>query len=140
MKPCDLLTDRELEVITLCLSGSGAKGVAQRLGISLFTAQSHLSNIRQKLNARSMVHAIGILSGWKPEPRKGCFEMEWMLQRFTRAKINAMLEGLSGTKALNQCVNAHFRRGSTEAAVFRRCLKVLSTVPAGDKEVAVNPR
>lgn len=46
-------TRRELEVLKLIGEGATAKEVAQRLGISVKTAQAHRDNIKQKLDLRS---------------------------------------------------------------------------------------
>jgi DNA-binding NarL/FixJ family response regulator len=46
-------TRREREVLKLLAEGATTKDVAQRLGISLKTAQAHRDNIKQKLELRS---------------------------------------------------------------------------------------
>ena len=46
-------TRRELEVLKLIGEGATAKEIAQRLGISVKTAQAHRDNIKQKLDLRS---------------------------------------------------------------------------------------
>jgi len=47
------LTSRELEVVKLCASDLCDKQIADQLGISISTLNSHKSNIFEKLNVRS---------------------------------------------------------------------------------------
>ena len=44
------LTDREVEVLVLLAEGLSNKGVAEKLGISVRTAESHRENLSHKLN------------------------------------------------------------------------------------------
>ncbi len=44
------LTDRELEVLTLLSEGFSNKGVAEKLGINVRTAETHRENLTRKLN------------------------------------------------------------------------------------------
>ncbi len=49
-----LLTDREIEVLTLIVEGYINKEIAERLHIGLATVVTHRRNIMEKLNARSV--------------------------------------------------------------------------------------
>lgn len=51
----DLLTDRELEVFTLIGRGAGILEMAQELGVSLKTVETHRMRIKQKLHLGSAV-------------------------------------------------------------------------------------
>ncbi|MDH6234884.1 LuxR family quorum sensing-dependent transcriptional regulator [Mesorhizobium soli] len=52
------LTDREREVLTWIAAGKAAEDVACILGISKFTVERHLSNIREKDGATNTVQAV----------------------------------------------------------------------------------
>jgi DNA-binding NarL/FixJ family response regulator len=52
--PAPQLTPREREVLQLLAEGNATKEVAARLGISVKTAESHCSQIMQKLGMRSL--------------------------------------------------------------------------------------
>jgi len=64
------LTERELEVLRLAAKGESNKDIAEILGLSDRTVQTHLSNIFKKLAVASRTEAI--LHGLK----KGWFQME----------------------------------------------------------------
>jgi DNA-binding NarL/FixJ family response regulator len=51
----DLLSDRELEVFTLIGRGAGTLEMAQELGVSLKTVETHRMRIKQKLHLGSAV-------------------------------------------------------------------------------------
>jgi DNA-binding NarL/FixJ family response regulator len=54
----ELLTTREREVLQLFAEGKPAKEVASILGLSLYTIETHRSNIFQKLNLHSVAELI----------------------------------------------------------------------------------
>ena len=54
----DLLTTREREVLQLLAEGKNNKDVAQLLNLSLYTVETHRSNIFQKLNLHSTAELI----------------------------------------------------------------------------------
>lgn len=55
-----VLSSRETEVLELCAAGLYTSAIAKRLFISTETVRSHCSNIRQKLGARTITHAVAI--------------------------------------------------------------------------------
>ena len=54
----DLLTDREREILQLVAEGKTNKEVANRLGLSVHTVDTHRGNILQKLNLHSVPELI----------------------------------------------------------------------------------
>ena len=54
----ELLTTREREVLQLFAEGTPAKEVASILGLSLYTVETHRSNIFQKINLHSVAELI----------------------------------------------------------------------------------
>jgi transcriptional regulator, luxR family len=54
------LTPREKEVLILTCKGLSSKEIAQKLFISIYTANRHRQNIREKLRAGSMIEALNI--------------------------------------------------------------------------------
>jgi two-component system response regulator NreC len=54
----ELLTTREREVLQLLAEGKSNKEAAQLLGLSLYTVETHRSNIFQKLNLHSSAELI----------------------------------------------------------------------------------
>jgi DNA-binding NarL/FixJ family response regulator len=54
----ELLTTREREVLQLFAEGKPAKEVASILGLSLYTVETHRSNIFQKINLHSVAELI----------------------------------------------------------------------------------
>jgi DNA-binding NarL/FixJ family response regulator len=54
----ELLTTREREVLQLLAEGNSNKDVASRLNLSLYTVETHRSNIFQKLNLHSTAELI----------------------------------------------------------------------------------
>jgi DNA-binding NarL/FixJ family response regulator len=54
------LTRREIEVLTLLAEGHATSEVAERLGISAMTVQSHVKNVLAKLGVHSKVEAVRI--------------------------------------------------------------------------------
>ena len=56
--PLDLLTPREREVVQLIAEGKTTKGIAEVLGVSVKTAESHRANIMEKLDIH---HIAGLV-------------------------------------------------------------------------------
>ncbi len=56
--PYDLLTPREREVLQLVAEGKSNKDVAQILNLSVYTVETHRSNIMEKLNLRGVPELI----------------------------------------------------------------------------------
>ena len=54
----ELLTTREREVLQLLAEGKNNKDVANLLNLSLYTVETHRSNIFQKLNLHSSAELI----------------------------------------------------------------------------------
>jgi DNA-binding NarL/FixJ family response regulator len=54
----ELLTTREREILQLLAEGDSNKDVASRLNLSLYTVETHRSNIFQKLNLHSSAELI----------------------------------------------------------------------------------
>jgi LuxR family quorum sensing-dependent transcriptional regulator len=57
-EPVFRLTDREREVMEWITAGKAAEDVACILGISRYTVERHLMNVREKLGATNTVHAV----------------------------------------------------------------------------------
>jgi len=55
------LTERERQVLELLADLGHAKGVARRMGISVRTVETHLQNIRRKLDVETTLQAIAAL-------------------------------------------------------------------------------
>jgi DNA-binding CsgD family transcriptional regulator len=55
------LTPRELEVIELVANGYTLREVGEELGISYFTAKTHMARVLAKIDARDRAHAVKIL-------------------------------------------------------------------------------
>ena len=60
------LSDRELEVLSLAARGLSNKEIAQRLGLSTWTVQTHLGHVFEKLGTSSRTQAVvrGLRAGW----------------------------------------------------------------------------
>ncbi len=54
------LSERELEVLRLLVSGASNKAIAAQLNLSENTVKSHLSHIFDKLNVQSRAEAVGV--------------------------------------------------------------------------------
>jgi len=54
----DLLTARELEVLQLIAEGKSNKDIANLLNLSVYTVESHRSNLMEKLNVRGLPELI----------------------------------------------------------------------------------
>lgn len=53
-----LLSEREREILQMIAEGRSTKQVAQRLGISVKTAETHRTNLMKKIGARSVVDLV----------------------------------------------------------------------------------
>ena len=64
--PIDVLSEREMEVLKLAVSGKSNKDIADGLNISLRTVQAHMRSIFNKLGVGSRSEAIvsGLKKGW----------------------------------------------------------------------------
>lgn len=60
------LTAREREILRHVAIGCSNATVAERLCISTYTVRNHLSNIFDKLGARSRWHAVALVFGQRP--------------------------------------------------------------------------
>jgi DNA-binding NarL/FixJ family response regulator len=60
------LTAREREILGLLITGLRNEEIAERLFISPFTAQTHVSNILGKLGVRSKTEAVAFVLGHAP--------------------------------------------------------------------------
>ena len=60
------LSDREFEVLKLAAEGLSNKEIAERLGLSVWTVQTHLGHVFEKLGTRSRTQAVvrGLRAGW----------------------------------------------------------------------------
>ena len=56
--PFDLLTPREREVLQLVAEGKSNKDIANLLNLSVYTVESHRSNLMEKLNLRGLPELI----------------------------------------------------------------------------------
>lgn len=56
--PLDLLTPREREVVQLIAEGKTTKGIAEALGMSVKTAESHRANIMEKLDIHDIAGLV----------------------------------------------------------------------------------
>lgn len=56
--PYDLLTPREREILQLIAEGKSNKDIANLLNLSVYTVESHRSNLMEKLNLRGLPEVI----------------------------------------------------------------------------------
>lgn len=61
------LTPSQTKVMALLCQGLTQKEVAERLGTSTSTVSKHCTYICWRVGAKSMIQAIAMLSGYKPE-------------------------------------------------------------------------
>jgi DNA-binding NarL/FixJ family response regulator len=61
-----VLSEREMEVLKLAVSGKSNKDIAESLNISLRTVQAHMRSIFNKIGVGSRSEAIvcGLKKGW----------------------------------------------------------------------------
>jgi DNA-binding NarL/FixJ family response regulator len=57
-EPCELLTEREIEVLYLAVQGLTARAIAERLEISPRTAEAHKGNLMRKLGLRCQTELV----------------------------------------------------------------------------------
>lgn len=57
-----LITYREQEILSLMAQGHSSKSIAQQLGVSFHTVQTHRKNILRKLNETSTIRAVTVAS------------------------------------------------------------------------------
>lgn len=69
--PVDVLTDRELEVVTLLGGGLDTSEIAQRLRVSEKTVSSHRLNIKTKLKLPNAVKVVHFCTRWAHESQFG---------------------------------------------------------------------
>jgi DNA-binding CsgD family transcriptional regulator len=55
-----VLTNRQAQIIALYASGYNAHAIGKREFLSVHTVRSHLSDIRERLGARSLCNAIAL--------------------------------------------------------------------------------
>jgi DNA-binding NarL/FixJ family response regulator len=60
------VTAREREVLTLVSAGVASREIAERLGISRATVESHVRSAMSKVGARSRLHAVLLLAITEP--------------------------------------------------------------------------
>lgn len=58
--PVDLLTRREMDVLTLAAEGNSNKGIARKLGIGEETVKGYMSTLFCKLGAHDRTHAVAL--------------------------------------------------------------------------------
>ena len=61
------LSDRELEVLHLLGAGKSTREIAQQLGVSVKTVESHRSNLKEKLSLRSGTELIAYAARFSAE-------------------------------------------------------------------------
>jgi len=57
-----LITFREQEILQLMAQGHSSKSIAEQLGVSFHTVQTHRKNILRKLNETSTIRAVAVAS------------------------------------------------------------------------------
>ncbi len=55
-----MLTERETEILRLTAEGLGCKEIATKLYLSSHTIEWHIKNLKSKLNATTIAHAVSI--------------------------------------------------------------------------------
>jgi len=65
--PIDTLSDRELEVLQLSGQGQTPREIANQLGISVKTVESHRMRVREKLNMGSSAELLRFAIAWSGE-------------------------------------------------------------------------
>ena len=66
-----ILTSREEEVLSMVAAGLRSKDIAEELGISFRTVETHMAEIRYRLRAKTAAHAVSIGIGM------GIIQPEW---------------------------------------------------------------
>jgi DNA-binding NarL/FixJ family response regulator len=62
--PVESLSDRELEILELIGKGSGTRQIAEKLGLSLKTIESHREHIKTKLGLKSASELVNYAHNW----------------------------------------------------------------------------
>jgi DNA-binding NarL/FixJ family response regulator len=65
--PIDSLSDRELEVLQLSGAGQTPREIANQLGISVKTVETHRMRVREKLNLSSSAELMRFAIAWISE-------------------------------------------------------------------------
>ena len=67
--PVTLLSDRELEIVTLIGNATPTREIAKRLGISIKTVESHRAHIKDKLNLTNATQLVQWCVRWIEEAK-----------------------------------------------------------------------
>jgi len=65
--PIDLLSDRELEIVSMIGSGQPTREIAAKLHISIKTVESHRARIKEKLNLENAIQLVQFCVRWVEE-------------------------------------------------------------------------
>lgn len=67
-----VLTEEEIDILTLASEGVSTLGIATQRDISPLAVQRHIARIKTKLRVRSTIHAVGVAyrTGVLPVPGK----------------------------------------------------------------------
>jgi len=65
--PVDLLSDRELEIVSMIGSGEPTRDIAAKLHISIKTVESHRARIKEKLNLANAIQLVQFCVRWVEE-------------------------------------------------------------------------
>ena len=65
MKQLQNLTEREMQIATECCKGKSARAIAEELGLSKRTIESHKHNIYHKLGINNNIALINLLYNLK---------------------------------------------------------------------------
>jgi len=68
--PIDLLSDRELEIVSMIGSGQPTREIAAKLHISIKTVESHRARIKEKLNLENAIQLVQFCVRWVEEGTK----------------------------------------------------------------------
>jgi DNA-binding NarL/FixJ family response regulator len=66
----ELLTDRELQVLQLLGSGLSTRKIAEELGVSFKTVETHRENLKHKLQLGDAVELVSYATGWVQEQQR----------------------------------------------------------------------
>lgn len=56
----EILTQREVQILTMLATGKDVQRIAKELGVSAHTVRTHLQNVYSKLDAHSQIEALAI--------------------------------------------------------------------------------
>ncbi|MFT3782688.1 MAG: response regulator transcription factor [Nibricoccus sp.] len=68
--PVDLLSDRELEIVSMIGNGLPTRDIAGKLHISIKTVESHRARIKEKLNLDNAIQLVQFCVRWVEEGSK----------------------------------------------------------------------